>query len=381
MNPSLSTPTLLVLFATPFLWNRQWGTAAAVIFAIMFWQGCKMANQIDERDKWMIRFGIMSVEDIVQTLANVETQQQQEPRDDNERLGTNRNIVSTGLSALAKKYDEQKRKWDEKTSGSKANPQIDQLALHCQEASYIGFRYFLDSDANMVLCEASIALLALIAKNEAVRERHRYEADVYGLDTPVKIIRQALDMAKDIQDDHQKEQEAAEILRKSCLFLGALAEGNPDLAQLIAGEGGIDVIANAARWYRYHSHVGNWALWALFMLCYEYPPNKHVFVESGGVSLVIQILRNCPESIEVARHGVALIFDMMRENPDVKLDKWRIRQDALSSGLHPVIVNVMEKNSTAMDIMMMGSEILVGTGYKGEVPAFKPTKVFNGNLD
>eukprot|EP00977_Amphora_coffeiformis_P001799 scaffold353_cov185-Amphora_coffeaeformis.AAC.27 len=319
----------------------------------------------------------MEAADIVGTMVDCETRQGQQGGvggdGDENYIRESRIILSTGLAALAKKYNSVRIPKDGDTKGSNnSNPQVDGLALLCQEAVYIGFRCFLDGNKNMDIIAASIALLALIAKNARVRERHRYEADVYGIDVPVQIIRQGFEIAKEIEDDEPKEQEAAEVQRKSCLLLGALAEGDSDLAQLVAGEGGIEVIMNAARWYRCHDELCGWALWALFILCFEYPPNKTVFVKGDGVPLTIDIMRNCRESLEVARHGVALIFDLMRENPETRLDVWQIRKAALAAGLHDVLVKAMEEHTDTMDIMMMGSEILVGTGYEGEIPTFSP---------
>ena len=375
----LPTPVLLLLFVTPFLWNRQWYASGIAVFAVMLWHVCRQSNQIGDTEKWKIRFNIMGAVDIVQAMADCETRQGQQPDegggDDENQTRDDNVILSTGLAALAKKYNEVRVPKDGDTKANNSNPQVDGLALLCQEAAYIAFRCFLDGNKNMDISAASIALLALIAKNIRVRERHRYEADIYGLDVPIRIIRQVLEIAKEFENDEPKEQEAAELQRKSCLLLGAIAEGDSELAQLVGGEGGIEVIMNAARWYRCHAEVGNWALWALFILCFEYPPNKTVFVEADGVPLAIDIMRNCPESLEVARHGVALIFDLMRENPETRLDVWRIRKAALTAGLHHVLVKTMHEHTEAMDIMMMGSEILVGTGYEGEIPTFTPPEM------
>lgn len=378
------TPLVLcVLFATPFLWSGQWYTAVVIVSGVLLWQCWTQANRIDDREKWKIRFNVMEAPDVVQAMADCETNNNQQSSKDvvveEQQRREARIILATGLAALAKKYNAIRIPRVEKEGKSKKpqrNPQTDSLALLCQEAAYIGFRCYLDGlTPSMDVSSASIALLALIAKNEAVRERHRYEADVYGLNIPAEVIRKCLELAKEIHDDKQQEQEAAEVQRKSCLLLGALAEGDADLAQLVAGEGGIDIVMKAAQWYRYHADVLNWALWALFILCFEYPPNKATFVENEGIALAIEAMRNCPESTEVARHGVALVFDLMRENPETRLDVWRIRKAALAAGLHDVLVKAMQEHADAMDIMMMGSEILVGTGYAGEIPTYDPPEL------
>jgi hypothetical protein len=112
-------------------------------------------------------------------------------------------------------------------------------------------------------------------------------------------------------------------------------------------------------------------------------------------------MRNCPETMLVARHGIALTFDLMRE-PEIKeslqVDVWKVRKQALDAGMHDVLVKVMNEVSGAahtglsmqlclteplllssrsqhsgtMDIMMMGSEILAGTDYNGALPQYNP---------
>ena len=45
---------------------------------------------------------------------------------------------------------------------------------------------------------------------------------------------------------------------------------------------------------------------------------------------------------------------------------------ALNAGLHDVMVNAMNEFETSMEIVMMGQEMLVATGYQGEIPRFQP---------
>jgi hypothetical protein len=376
--------------ATPFLWTNQWAFSMIIALVIFVWQGCRQAQYIDEKDKWEIRFNIMEASEIVHVMADCELAQHNQTivGSKQQNLAETCLMFSTALAVMAKKYDLERTRQSRtaipttatkaaKVSGSTVN--LDSLALACQEAVYLGFRQLVGTQSNFGgtadLTEASIALLALVAKNPAVRERHRYQADVYGLDLPVQIIDQALQAAKKVVDDEAHEQAMAEIQRKACLLLGALAEGDPDLAQLLVGEGAIEIILNGLHWYQFHAHVANWGLWALFILCYEYAPNKVVFVEAGGLSKVLRVMKNCAENTEVARHGTALLFDLLRQ-PDLdtkpvvppRLDLARIRQEALIAELHPVLIQAMEMHSSCMEIMMMGREILMGTGYEGQIP-------------
>jgi hypothetical protein len=144
---------------------------------------------------------------------------------------------------------------------------------------------------------------------------------------------------------------------------------------------------DALDWFRYHADVANWALWALFTICYEKQECKSALVELDGIpSAIVGAMLNCPDSVEVARHGTALLFDLMREteNEDagastadrdrMRKDSWKVRTAALGCGMHSVLLENMNSYPDEMDIMMMSQEILVGTNYQGEIPQYHPTR-------
>ena len=124
-------------------------------------------------------------------------------------------------------------------------------------------------------------MLALTAKTEEVRERTQLQADCYGLDIPIQSLQTALLLAQDVTDA-KEEQAAAELQRIGCLLLGALADKNAPMARLVVQEGGLDLILASSSWFRHHEGVSNWALWAIFQLCYEHPLNKLELVRNGS---------------------------------------------------------------------------------------------------
>jgi hypothetical protein len=94
-------------------------------------------------------------------------------------------------------------------------------------------------------------------------------------------------------------------------------------------------------------------------------------VRSGGLAIVCQSIRNIPDSLEVARHGTAILFDILRATQiteDSQFDPWEVRRLTMAAGLHEIIYNAMVEHSEAVDIMMMGQEILIGTDFPGEIP-------------
>ena len=52
----------------------------------------------------------------------------------------------------------------------------------------------------------------------------------------------------------------------------------------------------------------------------------------------------------------------------LKWDPWEVRRMALGAGFQAIVVRAMTEFSDSMDIMMMGQEMLIGTGYRGDIP-------------
>jgi hypothetical protein len=242
----------------------------------------------------------------------------------------------------------------------------------CQQIAFTTIRLYPEDDE---VIAGSISLLALIAKNTDVRKRYKYQADDYGLGRPIGVLRKALERAK-IEVDETKEELLAEILRKGCLFLGAVCNDDNELglALKITEEGGLELVLDAANWFRLHEDVSNWALWAVFTLCFDQTRIKIELVRLQGIQTICEVMKNNPTSLEVNRHGVALLFDLLRENQTdggLKWDPWEIRKVALASGMHNVVFSAMNEFSDSMDIMMMGQEMLVGTGFQGDIPVYQ----------
>lgn len=308
-------------------------------------------GDIEELDKQAIRCNIMAPEDLVAELEALE--ESSSPEGDDEKW---RAQCIASLSAMAKKYAQK--------DGSKKFP------LLCQQSAYLTLRLYPEDDE---VVDGAIALLALVAKDKQVRQRNKNQADVYGLEKPIQVLRKALERAKVVEEE-KKEEQMAEIQRKGCLYLGSISDGDKELAMKVVEDDGLELILDGANWFRFHVDVANWGLWSVFNLCYDLVQNKIQLVRLAGLTTVCQLLKNNPNSLEVNRHGVAILFDVLREGNNaekVKFDPWEVRRLALAAGLHDVVVNAMTEFSDSMDIMMMGQELLIGTGYRGDIPQFQ----------
>ena len=266
------------------------------------------------------------------------------------------------LEALAKKCERAKKR-----KGQYNPHEIDCI---CQEAAYATLCTFPEDDE---LVASALSLHALVAKDTEVRQRHVYEADSYGLNVPISAMKEAMARAKELENPPEiLEQRAAELQRKACLLLGALADGDSDIATKIVDEDGLESIIDVLRWYRFHEEVSNWALWAIFILCYDHPGNKAELIKLGGIQIICQTMLNIPDCLDVARHGIASLFDILREDSGTPKDLAQIRKIAISAGLHAAVRHAMDEFNDRMEIMMMAQEMLIATGYRGEIPQYSP---------
>lgn len=294
------------------------------------------------------------------------------------------------LTALAVKYgQEQKRKEDKKQETQNetiSNPlngflscKPHELETICQDAAYIALKLHPSDDS---IVAAAISLLALVAGDAEVRRRHIEEADRFGLNVPVIAMRESLSRAKlvDVEEGEnapeEEERLSAELQRKGCLLLGALSDGDKNIATKVVDEDGLKAVLDAVDWYRYHSDVANWSLWSVFVLCYNHKGNKGELMKMGGIQRICRVLKDNPESLEVSRHGIAILFDMMREVPGTMADFSHLRMIAMNSGVHGVVLRAMTEFPDSVEIMMMGQQMLVATGYTGDVPQFNKNKQY-----
>lgn len=292
------------------------------------------------------------------------------------------------LTALAVKYGQEQKKKKEKKQKTR-NEAISgswngflsckphELETICQDAAYIALKLHPSDDS---IVAAAISLLALVAGDTEVRRRHIEEADRFGLNVPVIAMRDSLRRAKLVEVEEsenapeKEERLSAELQRKGCLLLGAISDGDKNIATKVVDEDGLKAVLDAIDWYRYHSDVANWSLWSVFVLCYDHKGNKGELMKMGGIQRVCRVLKDNPESLEVARHGIAILFDMMREVPGTMADLSHIRMIAMNSGVHGVVLRAMTEFPESVEIMMMGQQMLVATGYTGNIPQLNKNK-------
>lgn len=376
-----------LLSILPLVYTGHYACAFTALLVTFLTACCNAMEDLDPQIKQDIRLNIISPEDILNELEMAVGQEQQ-------------TIISTCLVQLTKKYHKQSTLVVEKkqnglpsihpTVMKQRKQRLEELSLICQQASYLAMQKCPRDDA---VVAGAISLLALLGKREAVRERHVQQADVYGLDLPILCIRNALERAKAYSSHEEESQEEpngfsrfndmpiaqqqAELQRKACLWLGALA-GDGGLNDQVLQEGGLEIILNAADWYRNHSEVVSWALWALFELCQDNVKRKAALVEQNGVACILQAMdTTVTESVEVARHGLAIIFDIMRTDPQEfitsagpLIDMYKVKNTALNAGIHEIALAAMTSYPDKTEIMMMGQALLVGTSYGGEIPTF-----------
>jgi hypothetical protein len=351
----LTFTSFLLLLGFPLLLSGQllWG-GFSIVLALAISASELFTN---ESDKLEIRFNILTPEALI-------TELEQLPEIENNDEEKLIEYYVEGLSALGRKYN----------NSNRSDRKDDKLSLLYLQLAYSTIRLYPENDQ---IVAGSISLLALIAGNKSVRRRFKYQEEDYGLDKPIIVLKKALIRAKR-EKDETKEELLAEILRKGCLFLGAACNNDEDdlhLSSIIISEGGLELILETGNWFRLHEDVSNWVLWAIFTLCYDQIFIKLRLIKEQGIQTICTLIENNRTSLECNRHGIALLFDLLRENQStegIEWDPWEIRKIALSSGLHKIVLSAMDEFTDSVDIMMMGQEMLIGTGFRGNIPIHQP---------
>lgn len=361
----ITLATFFLLMGLPLLVVRGYWYLGILCVFIAF--GTALFNamqQIAEEDKLNIRYNNMEAPDISdelnkleKTLKQINNKETKPSQDVKIRLQ-----FLTALEVLAKKVS--------RVVARKGRYHPHEIECTCQDAAYITYRLFPDDDE---LLASALSLHALVAKDSEVRQRHLYEADIYGLNVLIRAMRQSMTRAKNLENPPEAiEHRSADLQRKACLLLGALADEDSDMATRIVDEDGLDAIFAVLQWYRYHEEVANWALWATFILCYDHSSNKAELFKLGGIHLICQVMVNIPDSLDVARHGIATLFDLLREIPESSSYIAQIRKIAINAGLHGAVCSAMDEFPNSMEIMMMSQEMLIATGFKGDIPQYAP---------
>lgn len=356
------------------VFSGRWFVGAVCILLGLALATASAMQEMAQEDKMELRFHAMHASNVVE---EIETEVAaavavMDTNDDNHQIM----VLLSALEAMAQKMNSKKRGMYD----------VDELELACQDAACVVLEASIKNDA---LVAAAISLLALVAKNTAVRQRHCHPNAVphrYSLILPLDAMRSSLqriqELEVNVQISEDEEALVADIQRKSCLWIGALADGDMQLASLLVDEGALDAILNAMDWFRYHYEVNNWGLWAIFNLCLEHEGNQMELIRVGGLTVLCKSIRlNCEESIEVCRHGLAILFDLLRQRPandarsaTATYKILEIRILAVAAGLHDAVRESMSAHPGSMEIIGMGTEMLLSTGYNGDVPHYEPSE-------
>ena len=369
--------------------SGRWFAGAVCILLGFGLATCHAMSEMTQHDQLELRFQAMPAMLVVEEMENAVAVAKHaaavaadKPEDSTRHCEM---TLLLALEAMAQKMNTKKRGMYD----------VDELEIACQQAAFVA----LESSSNIssrdcnndTIVAAAISLLALVAKNSAVRERHRLPQTLShtfcGVRLPLSAVRSSLQRIQehehDVQISPDDEALVAEIQRKACLWIGALADGDMQLASFLVDEGGLEAILKALDWFRYHHEVNSWGLWAIFNLCLEHEGNQMELVRLGGLAVLCKsILLNCEESLEVCRHGLAILFDLLRQRPanDVKsaaaatCKKLEIRKLAVGAGLHDAVRESMAAYPGSMEIMGMGTEMLLSTGYDGDIPQYQPSE-------
>jgi hypothetical protein len=124
-------------------------------------------------------------------------------------------------------------------------------------------------------------------------------------------------------------------------------------------EGAVEVIMSAMEWFPQHGPLQQWACFALFNLSFNHTPNKLYLVKQGALGAVLEAMRAHPDALELNRHGVGVLFNVLRSEKDV--DTFAMRQVALNAGLVEVLQAASMRFRDEPILSQMASQILADT--------------------
>jgi uncharacterized membrane protein len=382
-----------------------------------------MNEETFQQDQWKKRYNTCDADDILEEIKNChDDDDDDDDHDSIVRLEAALESLITKVTTSSSSNNNNNKRL-RRRNGNVYEPH--ELELACQEAAYLAIQKNCGRKSDLILSTA-ISLLALVAKDTAVRERFLISSmtttttktktttlsrstNNFHIRILLQIIQSSLwriiqqqaeeeEEQQQQQADHEDEILAAQVQRKSFLWMGALADQNPKLASLLVDEGGMDCIKNAMDWFRHHSQVNNWGLWAIFQLCLDHTANQAEWVRKGGLSITCRAIQihhhdsSCDESsssssLDICRHGLAILYDILRQPPNHSSSTSHhspyrasilthqiseLRKIAIAAGLHDAVYAAMVAHPDSREVMGMGTEILVSTGFRGPIIPMHP---------
>eukprot|EP00956_Cyclotella_meneghiniana_P011699 scaffold16470_cov61-Cyclotella_meneghiniana.AAC.10 len=176
----------------------------------------------------------------------------------------------------------------------------------------------------------------------------------------IDTLQSSLSRAKTVDAPFEKDERlSAEIQRRGCLFLGKIiadcSSADYDTARnAVVEKGGLNLVIDAVSWYRFHAGVCKWGLWAAFHICYDKLEYQACFVNHNGIQAVCESIKN-NDSVDVTRHGIAILFDILRGNTEVATQAKAI---ASREGLHDLLVESIREYPDDEEICVMCQQIL-----------------------
>ena len=104
-------------------------------------------------------------------------------------------------------------------------------------------------------------------------------------------------------------------------------------------------------------------------MAFDYLSTEY-FVEKNGIQSVILCIKNNPTS-DVTRHGIAILFDIMRETSQNNDAATQARVIGFQEGLNELLMECTDKFEEDVEVRMMCQQIL------GSSESFAPTDKFD----
>lgn len=124
---------------------------------------------------------------------------------------------------------------------------------------------------------------------------------------------------------------------KCLISLGILASAGSIAQTRVADAGGIAIVVDCLRLFRETPTFVQWTLWCTVNLIMDHAPNKKFFVDLGGLEVSLATLKAHPDHVDVQQIGAGMLFTLLQNDSQAKMNLPNVRQAALAEGIVDVV--------------------------------------------
>jgi hypothetical protein len=146
---------------------------------------------------------------------------------------------------------------------------------------------------------------------------------------------------------------------KLIMAVGMLGMDNREAQSTLGDRGAFGIVLGAMQTYGPLSEdVVKWGCWSLIHLTFDHPPNKRECHQRGGLTLVIDALKQHSKSAAVFEQALGIIISILIPDSQTKMNQSQARQAALAHNIFDVLQKSQKEFKENEHIQAMINQIL-----------------------